>query len=245
MHQLFKAQSYTIGFLAFAIAALAIPDPLAAQPAPSVPSDRTITVSGEGEVKAVPDEAVLSTGVVSVAPTATAALAANRRAMNAVFDELKRQGIPDKSIQTSEFNVSPQYDFSRSGNSHPRITGYQVSNNVSVTLDDLTKLGPAIDALVNSGANSMSGISFTLRDPKPFLKQAREAAIRDAMDRAETDARASGVTLGPVTQINEGETQMPRAIGQNRMMAGYAAPTPIAAGEETIAAQVSMTFEIK
>ncbi len=214
----------------------------AAQPQPQSPP-RTLTVSGEGEVKAVPDEAQLSAGVVSQAPTAEAALSANRNAMNGVFDELKRQGIPEKSIQTSEFSISPQYD--TSDNSH-RIIGYSVSNNVSVTVDDLSKLGPAIDALVHSGANSMGGVSFTLHDPKPLMQKAREAAVKDAMDRAQIYARAAGLTLGRVTDLNEGGGPIERPMFRTMaVMAAAPAPTPIAAGEETVTASVSMTFEIR
>jgi len=209
----------------------------------AAPEPRTLTVSGEGDVKAVPDEARLSAGVVTQAQTAQAALDANRRAMNAVFAELKRQGIPDKSMQTSEFSVSPQYD-SRD-NTAPKLAGYQVTNTVFVTVDDLSKLGAAIDALVGSGANSMGGISLTVRDPKPLLRQAREAAIKDAVDRAHTDARAAGVTLGRVMTIGDGGSAAPRPEFRSMAVMQNGAPTPIAAGEETISASVSMTFEIR
>jgi hypothetical protein len=208
------------------------------------PQPHTITVSGEGEIKAVPDEAILTAGVESTGATADAALAANRRAMNSVFAELKRQGIPDRSIQTSNFSVSPQYDSGK--RTVPKVVGYQVTNGVSVTIDDLAKLGPAVDALVASGANSMGGISFTIRDPKPLLKLAREAAVKDAMDRAETYAQAAGLSVGPVVQLSEGAVQMPRPVFRAMAM-GYdaAKATPVAAGEQTISAQVTVTFELK
>jgi len=206
------------------------------------PQPHTITVSGEGEVKAVPDEAILTAGVESVGATADAALAANRRAMNAVFATLKIRGIPDRSIQTSNFSVSPQYDSGK--HVMPKVIGYQVTNSVSVTIDDLTKLGGAIDALVASGANSMGGISFTVHDPKPLLKQAREAAVKDATDRAQTYAQAAGLSVGPVVQLSEGAVQMPRPVFRTMAIAGFDA-TPVAAGEQTISAQVTVTFELK
>jgi uncharacterized protein YggE len=206
------------------------------------PQPHTITVSGEGEVKAVPDEAILTAGVESVGATADAALAANRRAMNAVFATLKSRGIPDRSIQTSNFSVSPQYDSGK--HVMPKVIGYQVTNSVSVTIDDLTKLGGAIDALVASGANSMGGISFTVHDPKPLLKQAREAAVKDATDRAQTYAQAAGLSVGPVVQLSEGAVQMPRPVFRTMAIAGFDA-TPVAAGEQTISAQVTVTFELK
>jgi uncharacterized protein YggE len=229
--------------LAFAALAMGFAAPAEAQPAAA--EQRIITVSGEGEIKAVPDEAILSAGVVSQAATAEEALAANRRAMNDVFATLKQQGILDRAIRTSEFNVSPQYEAERKDGAPPHIVAYRVSNSVSVAVDDLSKLGSAIDALVASGANSMGGISFTIRDPKPLLGQARDAAVKDAMDRAETYAKAAGLTLGHVVQINEGGMESPRPVFRAMAFDAAPAPTPIAAGEQTVSAQVTMTFEIK
>ena len=244
MHRIGPASVTSLFLAPLALAAIAT-GPATALAADAQP--RTITVSGEGEIKAVPDEAVLTAGVVSQAATAGEALAANRRAMNEVFAELKRQGIPDKAIQTSEFNVSPQYEIGKDANVPPRIVSYQVSNSVSVTVDDLAKLGLAIDALVSSGANSMGGVSFTIRDPKPLLKQAREVAVKDAMDRAATYTKAAGLTLGNITEINEGGG-VSNSVGVLRFE-GFTgvdkAPTPVAAGEQSVTARVTITFEIK
>ena len=238
MHRIGPTLFFKPLFLA-SLAFVAISPAQAADPEP-----HTITVSGEGEVKAVPDEAVLTAGVESTGTTADAALAANRRAMSNVFATLKRQGIPDKSIQTSGFNISPQYE---AGNhNRQRIVGYQASNNVEITIDDTSKLGASIDALVASGANSMGGVSFTTRDPRPLLKQARESAVKDAMDRAETYAQAAGLTLGRVIEIDDGEVQIPRpmfrSVGTNRFVAGM--ETPIAAGQQSVTARVTVQFEI-
>jgi uncharacterized protein len=244
MHRIGPTSLYTslfLGPLALAVIAMS-PVPALAADAP-----HTITVSGQGEIKAVPDEAILTAGVVTQAATAGDALAANRRAMNGVFAELKRQGIPDKAIQTSEFNVSPQYETGKDANAPPKIVSYQVSDSVSVTVDDLSKLGAAIDALVSSGANSMGGISFTIRDPKPSMRLAREAAVKDAMDRAGTYAKAAGLALGRITAIDEGG-EPSNSIGGvrfERFTGTLNAPTPIAAGEQTISAHVTVTFEIK
>jgi len=238
MHRI--GPSLTLAPFVLAVMALSPASALAADPLP-----HTITVSGEGEIKAVPDEAVLTAGVESTGVTADAALAANRRAMNDVFATLKSRGIPDRSIQTSNFSVSPQY--ASGPHTVPKVVGYQVSNSVSVTIDDLAKLGPAIDALVAAGANSMGGISFSIHDPKPLLKQAREAAVKDATDRAETYAQAAGLSVGPVVQLSEGAAQMPRPVFRTMAIAGFDAgnATTVAAGEQTISAQVTVTFEIK
>ena len=203
-----------------------------------------LTVLGEGEASATPDQAQLSAGVVSEAATAAEALAENSRQMNAVFAALKRMGIPDKAIQTAGFSVSPQYPPYNS--KEPRhITGYQVSNSVSVKVDNLPKLGPALDALVAAGANQVNSISFSIRDPKPLLAKAREAAVKDAMAKAETYAQAAGVTLGPIATISENSSSAPRPLMMRAAMAmDGGGPPPMAAGEETVSASVTMSWQI-
>ncbi|HSC19033.1 MAG TPA: SIMPL domain-containing protein [Rhizomicrobium sp.] len=219
--------------------ALLIPLSVAAQPVVQL---RLLTVSGKAEVKAKPDQATLSAGVVTEGKTAAAALAANSRAMNAVFDTLKRLGIPDRGIQTSEISVQPQYP--NDSRAPRRITGYQASNSVTVTLDNIEKLGSALDALVSSGANSLGDISFGLRDPRPLESQARADAVRDAAQKAEGMARAAGVSLGPIVAINEGETSQPVPMRRMAPMA-LAEATPVAAGQETITATVTISWEIR
>ena len=199
-------------------------------------------MTGQGDVEAVPDQATLSAGVVSREATANAALDANRQTMNAIFAALQKAGIPDRAIRTSQFAVSPVYEETPKPNSGPRIAAYQVTNSVTIAVDDLAKLGPDIDALVGTGANSMGGIAFSIHDPKPLLREARETAIHDAMDKARTYAKAAGVTLGRILSIGEGGGAAPTPMF--RAMAGLAA-TPIAAGEQTVSADVSVTFEIR
>jgi hypothetical protein len=237
-----RAAALALGTGLFALIALP-----GASMADETPPPRTMTVSGQGEVKAAPDEAVLSAGVVTQARSAAAALAANSRAMNGVFDALKRIGIPDKSVQTSDFSVTAQYQTDQHGNTTQKIIGYQVSNNVTVVVDDLGKLGSAIDALVTSGVNSMGDIAFTFRDPKQLLTEARAEAVKDALQRANTYASAAGVMLGPITSIGENGDVTPRPMMRNMMTMSAAndLATPVAAGEDSITAGVSITFEIR
>jgi uncharacterized protein YggE len=208
-----------------------------------------ITVDGEGDVMVKPDRAQVSAGVISQAKTAAAALAANSAAMNRAFAALKTAGIPDAKIQTANFSVSPQYPPYRADQPEPRnIIGYQVSNEVSVTVDDLGKLGSTLDALVQSGANQLGGIAFTVADPKPMAAKARAAAVADAMAKAKTLADAAGVTLGPLLSLQErGGMVRPRPMVAFRALAAAPppAPPPIAAGEDTITVNVSMIFAIR
>lgn len=219
------------------VAALAL-----ALPAAALANSRTISVSGQGQASAVPDQAMLSAGVATVAHTADAALADNARKMTAVFAALKAAGVPERAIQTSNFSVSPQY--SNNNNDAQRITGYQVSNQVDVTLDDTKKLGPAIDALVAAGANQINSVNFGLRNNGALMTKAREAAMADARQRAETLARAGNVSVGGVLTISEGSNETPRPMYRAvAMSAGL--PTPTAAGEESVSVTVSVTYELK
>lgn len=208
-------------------------------------AQRTLTMQGQGEVKAAPDSAQLAAGVTAQGRTAAEALAANTRAMNGVFATLKQSGIPEKAIQTSDFSVAPRYAAQRPGGEENHIVGYQVSNTVNVTLDDLAKLGPILDALVTAGANQVNGVSFTIRDPKLLLTRAREEAVKDALARAQTYAAAAGVTLGPILSIGEGGSDMPRPMFRMAMAMAPAAPPPIAGGEQSVTANVSITWEIR
>ena len=202
---------------------------------------RTISMTGHGEVRAVPDMTQVSAGVTSNASTAAQALAANSSRMKSVFAALEKLGVPQRNIQTTSFFVSPQY--TNGDNNNPRrLTGYQVNNEVSVRLEDVAKLGSTLDALVTAGANQMNGINFSIRDSGPVLEKARVAAIADARARAETYARAGGVSLGPILSISENGTEPPRPM--YRMATLAASPVPVAAGEQSVTADVSVVWEI-
>ena len=204
---------------------------------------RSISMTGHGEIRAVPDMAQISAGVTSTATTAAQALAANSSRMKSVFAALEKLGVPDKNIQTTSFFVSPQY--TNGDNNNPRrLTGYQVSNEVSVRLDDVGKLGTALDALVTAGANQMNGISFSIHNTAPLLEKARTEAIVDARTRAETYARAAGVSLGAILSISEGGNEAPRPM--YRMAPPLAeARVPVAAGEQSVTADATVVWEIR
>lgn len=206
---------------------------------------RTIAMPGHGVVKAAPDQVQITAGVSTSAPTAAQALSANTARMKGVFDALRKLGVPEKNIQTVNFSVSPQYT-GGNNNERPKLTGYQVNNDVSVPLEDVSKLGTALDALVTSGANQMNGINFSIRDTTPMLARARADAIADAKTRAETYAKAAGVTLGPIQSISEGATiEPPRPMYRAMAMAAADRSVPVATGEESVAADVSVVWEIR
>jgi uncharacterized protein len=224
-------------FLGLLLAASLAAPARAADPAP-----RTMAMTGHGEMRAAPDMVTVTAGVSTSAPTAGGALAANTTRMKGVFAALEKLGVPEKNIQTVNFSVSPQY--TNGGNNEPsRLTGYQVNNEVAVRLEDIARLGGALDALVSAGANQMNGISFDIRQPAPLLEQARAGAITDAKARAETYAKAAGVTLGPILSISEGGGEM-RPLRMAAPMALAAKAVPVAAGEQSVIADVSVVWEI-
>jgi uncharacterized protein len=226
-------------WIALALALGAAPQPAAAQAAPP----RIITMTGHGEARVTPDTAMLSAGVSAQAPTATAALATNTTRMQAVMAALKKLGVPDKDIRTSNFSVSPQY---ANGNGEaPRITGYQTNNQVEVRLEDVSKLGVTLDALVTAGANQMNGVSFSIRNDTELLAQARAAAVAEARLKAETFAKAAGVGVGPVLSIGESSNEVPRPMYRMQTAIVSAVRTPVALGEQSISADVTIIWEIK
>ena len=211
--------------------------------AQGAPQPRLITMSGHGEARAIPDTATLSAGVSAQAPTAAAALSANTTRMQSVMAALKKLGVPDKDIQTSNFSISPQY---ANGNGEaPRITGYQANNQVEVRLEDVGKLGVTLDALVTAGANQMNGVNFSIRNDAALLAQARAAAVAEARLKADTFAKAAGVGLGSILSIGEAGNEGPRPIFAAAPMMVRGKSVPVALGEQSINADVTIVWEIK
>jgi len=200
---------------------------------------RSISMTGHGEISAAPDMAQVTAGVTTTAPTAAQALSANSARMKGIFAALEKLGVPEKNIQTTNFFVSPQY--TNGDNNNPRrLTGYQVNNDVTMRLGDVGKLGSALDALVTAGANQINGISFSIQNNGPLLEKARADAVADARTRAETYAKAAGVTLGPILSIGEGGGEVP----PRPMYRMAAEQVRIAPGEQSVTADVSVVWEI-
>ena len=220
--------------------------PVAHADAPAATASRTIVVSGLGETTAAPDMAVLSIGVDTQAPTAAAALKDNGVRMNATVARLKARGVADKDMQTQNLSVNPLYKYANDGSS-PKIIGYQASNVLSVKLRDLASAGAVIDEAVADGANNLGGVAFAFADPKPLMDKARAAAVEDAKRKAELLAKAAGVGLGALLQIQDGYAAPPGPLPVYRMdaMVAEAKSTPIAAGEATISANVTLIYEIR
>lgn len=204
----------------------------------------SITVAGHGEVQVVPDQVTVTVGVATEAKTAAEALQANTARMTELMKSLKAHDVAEKHIQTSTFNVSPQQVFDRDGKP-PKLIGYTVTNQVTVKVLEVGRLGAILDAVVQAGGNQIQGVNFSVADPQPHLDQARRKAIGDARHRAEIYAEAAGVKLGGPLLISEQSASPPRPMyAMGARMAVASADVPIAAGEQTIDAHVNVTYEI-
>ncbi len=232
------------GIVAGAIAAAA----MMARPAGAEEAPRpTLSLTGTGEIFARPDMALISSGVVTEADTARAALDANNEAMAAVIAAMKEAGIEARDIQTSGFSVQPRMRFpaNNDGSEAPSIVGYTVTNAVTVRVRDLDKLGDVLDKAVTVGANQMNGIDFIVSDAGKRLDEARALAVADATRKAEIYAGAAGVKLARIRSISEsgGFAPMPRKA--MAMRADPAPPVPVEAGEQSLSVEISMTWEIE
>jgi len=207
---------------------------------------RTMTLTGLGVVTTTPDKAVVTVGVVTDAKTAGQALAQNTQSMQAVMDLLGAQGVALKDIQTANFSVNPQSIYPNNDrNQPPRIVGYSVSNEVHATIRDLDKMGAILDKVVSAGSNRINGIRFTISNPEPVLDEARRLAVRDAIRKAGLFAKEAGVALGAITSITEVSASTPQPLHRRALsMAVAEAAVPIAAGQQSLQIQVTITWKI-
>lgn len=226
-----------------AVAGVLVARPNSAQAQSVAAGVRQVTVVGNGEFRIAPDMATVQIGVETSAPTTREALAQNTTQARAVIEQIKQLGVAEKDIQTAGFNIYATYS-----NDGRTVTGYTVSNTVSVAIRDLAKAGDLLDKVVEAGANRVYGVSFGLSDPKAAQAQARDVAMADARVRAEQLARGGGAQIGQVLVITEnigGGPVLPLpAMGRaDEMAAG--APVPVQAGEQLITIAVQVTYALR
>lgn len=202
----------------------------------------TVTVAGTGTVSAAPDMAEITTGVVTQAPTAAQALAANSQAMERLLQALGTLGVAARDIQTTNISVSPLRRQGRDGQP-PQITGYEVTNQVRVKVRDLSSLGRVLDQQVGQGANLVYGIQFGRQEPAPLLDEARKRAMADARRKAELYGAAAALKVGRVVAVQEAGVVSPRPEVAPRAM--MSAAVPVAPGEQEIQASVTVTFTLE
>ena len=194
-------------------------------------------------VEAKPDIATFSTGVQTIAPTASEAVRLNNAQMASVVARLKQLGIADKDLQTTQISLNQQFDY-RDG--QQIFKGFQASNMVSAKLRDLKKLGAFLDAVAVDGATNFNGPTFRIDDDGQLREAARDKVWASAMMRAKSTARKAGYTDIRVLRIEESDSQggghpMPM---MGRTMDVSEKSTPIAPGELSVASTISFTFEM-
>jgi uncharacterized protein YggE len=211
----------------------------AAQPLEqATPVPHTISVSGEGEARGAPNVAYVSVGVVIQAPTAAEATGQNSRLMTAVLDALRARGVGSSDLQTSGLSVSPQY-----AHDGREVVGYQATNNVTVTVNQVDRAGELLDVALGAGANRIWGLRFGLRNPAALRQEALAEAVQSARHKAEALAAELGVRVVGVSSVTEEviSAAVPRA-GPVAMAQAEAAPPPVEPGELRVTTRVRVAF---
>jgi uncharacterized protein YggE len=213
----------------------------AQQPPPGPP---VIVTHGEAKLKRAPDQAWVNIAAETRATAPSEAQRLAAEAMKSVQSSLAKAGLAPDAIRTTGYSLQPDNEYV---NGRARLRGYIVRNQIEVRVDDLQKLGAVLDAAGTSGATSMAGLRFDLKDRAAAEREAMTLAVRDAMARARALAAGASVTLGPIIRIDEsGDMRPPPApmYSMARAAEGAATQTPISPGEIEITANVTLTVRI-
>jgi hypothetical protein len=233
-----------LGALIVAVAALSVRSgPVAGAPATTDQPTHSITVTATGKTTVVPDVARVYLGVTTNRSTVKAARAAGAQSMTDIIAAVKGLGVADADIQTTNLSLYPQYG----SGSTPKVVGYQISEQIEITVRDLDKAGDVVDAATAKGATDVNGISFEVADPVKAQNDARAAAVTAARASAQSMAGAASISLGAVISITDSTPPSPIFYGYGAMKA--AAPsadvaTPVQPGTQDLSATVTVVFEI-
>ena len=200
--------------------------------------EKHVPVGGEATVAVAPDMAIIRIGVSSQGKNAHEASEANARQMTAVLGAIKQSGIDDRDVQTSRLSLQPQYDPNKGGTA--RLTGFLVTNQLTVKIHKIESLPDILDRAIAAGANEMSGIEFVVSQESRLLDQARAEAVADARRKAELYAQAAGAKLGEVLQITDETGSAPHPVKQ----AFRAGAVPVAPGEQTLRVAVTVSYAL-
>ncbi len=204
----------------------------------------TITVQGEGKVEIAPDEAIITFGVLSEEKSLSKAYQANTEKMNLVIKSVKDMAIEDKDIQTSSYSVTPIYQRDEKGYQLPgNPATFRVSQQLTIKVRNLAKVGDIIDKSIENGSNEFNGIQFTSSKIKEFQKEAKIKAAKDAKEKASLLAENLGVKLGGIIRVNESFS--PPYLARNVMAFKTAEAAPqIEAGSLEITATCDVIYEL-
>lgn len=206
----------------------------------------TVSFSGRGSVVAKPDIAIIDITILTEANTSKAAQDDNSRKSQEVVSYLEDQGIKDKDIKTSGYNINPRYTYPRGG--APVITGYQVRQSINVKIRDLDSVGGILEGVVSAGANQVSGVNLTIDDQGALQEEARAKAIADAKEKAQSLEKQLGISLGRIINFSEGNrggTPVFRTLEASAASADGVIEPSIPIGENEIVSNVTLTWQIK
>jgi hypothetical protein len=213
--------------------------------ATSASNEPVVVTTGEGVVKTAPDRVWVTIAAESRAKSPREAQRANVDAMKAVFDKLKAMGLPADAIRTSGYDLQPQFDYV---NGRQSLREYLARNSIEVRVDDVTRAGEVLDAAVGSGATSVSGVRFDLKDRSAAEREALKKAVADARGRADAAAAGAGMRVDRIVRIEEQRMMIPEPrpmmMARQSMVADAAGP-PMSPGELEIRVTVTMTSSIK
>lgn len=210
----------------------------------------TITVSGKGEMMVKPDIATISFSVLAENMDVAKAQSDSATKMNNIIAFLKNNGVDEKDIKTTDYNIYPRYDYINNTaypyNGKQTLAGYDVSQTVSVKIRDLTKAGSVLGGVGSLGVTNISGLTFGVDKEDDVKVQARNLAVEDAKTQAQTLAKSLGVKLGKITAFSESNNYpIYYGIGAAKMMDSVSSVAPqLPAGQNTITSNVNITYEI-
>ncbi len=235
-------------FVALMLGAAAMPWAVQAQVAPTVTQSiagTRLDVSATGESTRVPDIAIISAGVVTRSRTAAGAMRENAERMERMIAALKRAGVADRDIQTSNLGLNPEYH--HQDNLPPRLTGYTASNQVNIRFRDVRNSGQVLDVLVAEGANQINGPTLTLDKPELALDEARANAVAVGRARAQLYASALGMQVARIVSVSEsgGYHVPPSPMAERGDMMVASAKTQIIPGEQRHQVSLAMVFELR
>lgn len=209
-------------------------------------NSREITFSGEGKAVVKPDIAMVSFAVGTKALKSVDAVNENNTKMNVVVKAVKAAGVEEKDIQTTSYNLQPNYDYTEKGRV---FLGYALEQQISVKIRNLDKINDVLDKAASAGANSIGSLSFTVDDMEKVKAEARAKAIDQAKQKAETLTKQAGLKLGKLINVSEGYNPYPVASfgmgSANAMMEKSSVAPDIQVGQSEVSVSISLTYQVK
>ena len=206
------------------------------------------SVSGVGEETAIPNTALMSIGITKTTPTVTDAQNQANTVINKITEELKKLGVEEKNIKTTNYSVSPDYDYSPpAGGGKQTVKGYTVTENLEVRITPIEKANSAADIATANGANLVGGITFVLDEQtqEKMENEARKQAIEKAKKKAQALADAAGIRLGKIVDVQESNNGNPRIMpyALDAQKTASSIPTNLSPGENKVTVTITLSYE--